>query len=107
MLQERVEGLKERNRHLKAEMGRLREKRESRAHGQRETPPPSAESPDVAALHARVADLKERNSQLKAETVRLREQHRGSKAHGQPKAASRWWKRLVPGWLARLGQRFG
>jgi FkbM family methyltransferase len=104
VLQERVEGLQERNLGLKAEIARLREKhRESRTNRERETAPPSAESPElVAALHARVADLKERNRQLKAETVRLREQHRASRAHGQPKAVPRWWKRLVPGWLSRL-----
>ena len=69
---------------------------------------PSTEPPELLAeLHARVADLKKRNRQLKAETVRLREQNLESRAHGQPKAATRWWKRLVPGWLARLRRRFG
>jgi len=99
-LQARLANLKERNRQFKADVTRLRE--EQRALRAQEPSKP-AESPDVvASLHSRVADLKERNAQLKAETVRLREKHRGTQSDGQSKPVTSGWKRLVPGWLARL-----
>lgn len=95
-LQARVAGLKERIRQLKEDTVRLREERR-RSHVRDE--PKASESPTlVAALHEQVAALKKRNSQLKAETVRLRTMYRTARAHGQP---TRWWRRFVPGWLAR------
>jgi FkbM family methyltransferase len=94
-LQARVADLKERNRQLKAEaVQRSAESREAAAAG---------ESPNIVEeLRTRVEELKERNLQLKAEIVSLREKHRDHKAQTQSAAATRWWKRLVPGWLARL-----
>jgi FtsZ-binding cell division protein ZapB len=68
----------------------------------------SAESREVvAALRARVDDLKERNRELKAEALGLREKQQALRANGQVTTTSRSWKRLVPGWLARLRRRFG
>ena len=103
-LQARVAGLKERNRRFKADVTRLREEQRAlRAH----EPSKSDASPElVASLHARVEDLKERNAQLKAEMVRLRETYRRPRPNSQSNPAIRWWKRRVPGWLARLRRRF-
>jgi FkbM family methyltransferase len=89
VLHARIAELRERNRQLRTETSRR-----------------TAESAEViVTLHASIADLKERNRQLKDETVRLREKHRGWQADGQPKAAARWWRRLLPGWLARPRRR--
>ncbi len=98
-LQSRVADLKERNRHLKADVVLLREEQHAlRA----QEPSKSVESRELASLQARVDDLKGRNAQLKAEMVRLREKSRGTRGDGQSRPAIRWWKRLVPGWVARL-----